>query len=117
MTIDWSKPVQTRDGRKVRILCMNAKTIDNRPVCVLYDNDGSECAALYTREGKIPGFSSDMDLVNVPEERWVNLYHPLRDGPQTNQRDAFVYPSKEEAEKRCGCAGNTYIGTFRLVEE
>lgn len=74
MAIDWNKPVQRKcGGNRARVVCMDAVTADDRPVCILWDNNGSECSALYRLDGTIPGYS-DADLINVPEERFVVVH-------------------------------------------
>lgn len=74
MTIDWSKPVQTRDGRPVEIITAKARGqysmlgyIGDRPALWAWDRDGRWSAHS----------SPDVnDLINVPEERelWLNVY-------------------------------------------
>lgn len=114
MSLDWSKPLRRRDGARVRVVCMDAQTIDNRSVCVLYDQGGSECAALYTLEGKIPGFASNHDLINAPEERWVNLYEG--GALVLGEVEGPCYPSRQAALANADTE-HGFIGTFKLVEE
>jgi hypothetical protein len=91
MTLDLSKPVQTRDGRKVRILCTDAKG-DFR-IAGLIDEGRHEYAATWGMTGRMElGGLSPSDLVNVPEpERtvWLNVY----EGGQI-----IGYDSKEMAD-------------------
>ena len=69
MTIDFTKPVQTRDGRKVRILCTDGP--GDTPIIGLVD--GNSYPSIWKEGGKHA--SSPTDLVNVPETRvvWVNM--------------------------------------------
>lgn len=72
---DPTKPVQTRDGRKARIICTNRKASSgtNRPVVALIEAltplEG-ESLILYTSEGyfNLPGEPSGLDLINVLEK-------------------------------------------------
>lgn len=68
--VDWDRPVQTRDGRKVRVLCRDRKH-STYPVVALLEEDGEEWAEAYTRNGELHagGVEGEGDLVNVPLER------------------------------------------------
>lgn len=77
---DPTKPVQTRDGRKARIICSNAKQ-GRYPIVALVENrDMAEEIGSFTTDGKEWDFESKgkRDLINVPErierEYWVNVY-------------------------------------------
>ena len=80
MSIDFTKPLQTRDGKKVRLLCTDK--ISSYPVVVWLED--IKATASYTLEGvNVIGEESNIDLVNVPEQVtldvWVNVYKNLRD--------------------------------------
>lgn len=78
MSIDFNKPVQTRDGRKVRILATDA--VGGQPVIALVmDNQSLEVVSRYSKDGSyLVSKPTGADLINVPErvERWVNVYGP-----------------------------------------
>jgi hypothetical protein len=76
--IDWSRPLQTRDGRKARLLgVINSKPFSH--VVAVECRDVEE-----TRHHTPSGsywetiYNSDYDLINAPErikrEYWVNVY-------------------------------------------
>lgn len=98
--IDFTKPVQTRDGRKVRILCTDA--VDTAGFCVIglvHCDDGTEQIECWTREGRLYiGGSSVRDLVQVKQKGWVNIY-PL---PLSHDRFAaecsYLYKTREQAD-------------------
>lgn len=78
--IDLTKPVQTRDGRQVRILCCDAE--GPYPVIALLRDFGGEVPMTYTFSGCQygPDQQSSSDLVNVPEKpktysirRWIGV--------------------------------------------
>jgi hypothetical protein len=75
---DPTKPVQTRDGRKARIICTNV--LGNFPILALieyigHNNTLLEIAHSYHSDGKVGYDDADGgDLVNIPQKRWVNLY-------------------------------------------
>lgn len=68
MTLDLSKPVQTRDGRPVRILCTNLRSATFPVVGIASHADGSESAYTWTAEGFFLGVNknSEADLINTP---------------------------------------------------
>lgn len=73
------KPVCTRDGKKARIICFDAK--DNLPIIALITNArGDESLARYKSNGRFINLNeSDYDLMMLPEKKegWVNVYHGL----------------------------------------
>lgn len=78
-TFDPSKPVQTRGGRKARIVCADVKG-DKPIIAVLTKDDGAEYAERFRADGAMHNrpwpVEGPTDLVNVPEKhvRWVNAY-------------------------------------------
>jgi hypothetical protein len=68
MTFDPNKPVQTRDGRKARIIATDAA--GDYPIVVLVTEDGIEQAAQHRADGTWHA-SGRHDLINVPERRTV----------------------------------------------
>ena len=78
MAIDWTKPVQTRDGRKVRVLCTDGPDLRYPVIGVA---DGGLCPETWTIDGVhfANGVPSDLDIINTPDPpvtvtRWVNVY-------------------------------------------
>lgn len=75
--IDFSKPVQTRDGRKARVICTDKK--DSRSVIALIEGDdgGTESVYVYYTDGRGSlALEYTFDLINVPEKivGYVNIY-------------------------------------------
>jgi hypothetical protein len=77
MAIDWTKPVQTRDGQKVRVLCTDGPD-SQYPVIGLIDGGGLET---WTIGGVYAAnvATSNLDIINTPDPpvtvtRWVNVY-------------------------------------------
>ena len=84
------KPVCTRDGRKARIICFDAK--DTQPIIGLYEKDIDGIAREYLCSYHMDGRMYDdqdcgYDLMILPEKKegWVNVY-----------KDS-VYDTKDEA--------------------
>lgn len=92
------KPICTRDGHKVRLICTNRKdsTGCNLPIVALIDyNNGTEVLQLYHEDGTCdvgPG----LDLMIAMEKKvaYVNLYE--FGGIETGN---ITYESEEEAKK------------------
>lgn len=76
ITIDWNKPVQTKDGRKVRVLCTDGP---NPRFPVVGAIEGWFNTEQWTKDGCFSllhhGYH-DNDLINTPEkhELWVNVW-------------------------------------------
>jgi hypothetical protein len=68
MSIDFSKPVQTRSGRAVRILCTDRSGGLYPIVGLIEDGHGVEKTHCWTRKGcdVVGEHGSDFDLINVP---------------------------------------------------
>lgn len=67
------KPVCTRDGRKARIICFDAK--GSMPIVALISNGDDENLHRYYNSGS-NYVDNDYDLMMLPEkkERWMNVY-------------------------------------------
>jgi hypothetical protein len=79
MTFCPNKPVQTRDGRKARIIATDAKGA--YPIIALIYVAGDESVRSYCSDGRRwIDEDSDDDLINVPERRTVDLTVPDFDG-------------------------------------
>lgn len=95
-------PVQTRNGRKTRIICFDAKDEDY-PIIALSEVNGVEEVFRYTSEGKWHIDSDEsLDLVMVPEkhEGWINIYYNTDIGER--YCDEHIFSTEEEAEKNDG---------------
>jgi hypothetical protein len=94
MTLDLSKPVQTRDGRKVRILCTERRQAEGWTIVGLIDGPGEDTIRCWKAGGDT--WADNERLVNVPEpERtgWVNIYAPAH-GHVTG---TIIFDTREQA--------------------
>jgi hypothetical protein len=69
---DPTKPVQTRDGRKARIICTDRAFVsasgESWPIIALISSgDGKEHAYYYQNDGGAPHLNAGHSLVNIPE--------------------------------------------------
>lgn len=65
MSVDWTKPIQTRSGLKAELV----RRIGDDYWVVITDEVGKECMLCYQADGRyrsLPG--NDFDIINVPEE-------------------------------------------------
>lgn len=96
MTVDWTKPIQTRDGRPARVLCTDLKSPNElRVVIAVLLTDGKREDVWYRPPcGKFYGMNkeSPTDIINVPEKRtvYINIYSP---------NDMVLHTTKEAAEQ------------------
>lgn len=93
--IDWTKPVRTKDGRAVRVLCTDGP--GEYPVVGFINGiDGPEC---WHADGRyFESFGDDRDLENAPQriqrEYWVNVYDGVA--------ELYTYHSRKEADENAG---------------
>lgn len=113
------RKVITRDGRNVRILCVDAKG-DYPVVALIPDGEGEykrDSPEAYTEDGyNYSGRISYLDLFFAPEihEGWANVFGGA-DG-NSYVGDSRIFKSKEEAEKE-GKKWKDYISTVRIEWE
>ena len=109
--LDLTKPVQTRDGRKVRILCTDGP--HEQPICgIIEGKDGGDYWS-WPLSGKSDAFSETRNLVNIepePVTLWVNVWKNMEGGYVSGR----LYSSEHEARKDCD-GHPTYIGAFPLT--
>ncbi len=76
MTFDPTKPVQTRGGRKARIICTDAKGMQPIVALVTTSDPDVERVERFFLDGRCYSsleVDSPHDLINVPEEEILNL--------------------------------------------
>ena len=97
MSIDWDKPVQTRNGHKVRVLCTDMKA--EFPVIVLIENEEGETLYSLDKDGRLwREKENELDIVNVPTTvtRWVNVYPDEIGKPRKSKQEAnYVEHTKD----------------------
>ena len=98
MKIDWTKPVRTKGGESVRILCMDGR-IPTHPIVGF--RGANTWITSWSKEGEVClNENKNLTLENVPEEKWLIIWQD----PWSREYypgEAF-YPSKAEALKDAG---------------
>lgn len=110
------KPVCTRDGRKVRIICFDAKC--NKPIVALIYDCNKETVLQYLENGRFFVDQIDKyDLMMFPQKKegWVNVYKSYNVGKKIPCM-ASIYPTKEEA-KKSSVVGFDYVDTVKIEWE
>ena len=113
------RKVMTKDGRDVRILCVDAKG-DYPVVALIPDGEGEykrDSPEAYTEDGcSYSGRISYLDLFFAPEvhEGWANVFGGA-DG-NSYVGDSRIFKSKEDAEKE-GKKWKDYIATVKIEWE
>ena len=111
--------VMTKDGRDVRILCVDAKG-DYPVVALIPDGEGEykrDHPEMYTEDGcSYSGRMSFLDLFFAPEKKvgWANVFGGA-DG-NSYVGDSRIFKSQEDAEKE-GKKWKDYIATVRIEWE
>lgn len=102
MSIDFNKPVQTRDGRPVRILCTDAINVNRPIVGLVRQSEENEVLSSWSSNGfwSYIDNPTNNDLVQTPEPpkvitRYANVY---------SDHTVGFYHSADTAEKVAGAA-------------
>lgn len=110
------KPVCTRDGRKARIICFDAKC--NKPIVALIYDCNKETVLQYLENGRFFVDQIDKyDLMMFPQKKegWVNVYKSYNVGKKIPCM-ASIYPTKEEA-KKSSVVGFDYVDIVKIEWE
>lgn len=94
------KPVCTRDGRPVRILCYDFKSLENTPIVALIRlNEHQEGVVHYYIDGKhFENGINDLDLMMVSgqKEGWINVCRDRKDNKPFCHHGK-IFETKEDA--------------------
>ena len=104
------RKVVTRDGRNVRVICTDKKSVCPIVALITTYNGTAEEVITYTKDGKYFEVGSrEHDLFFVPEkhEGWVNVYK----AGITRSTGTFIWPTEEYAKKMVstGCIATIKI--------
>lgn len=107
------KPVCTRNGNKVRIVCFNCKNEDYPIVALVLIGDG-ERVITYSKEGNYYCDSNDQDgrdlmIADTVHEGYINIYKN-KCGTYTG---TIIYESEEKA-KNYRTNNDCYITTIKI---
>lgn len=110
-------PVCTRDGRAVRILCHDRKSVDGYSMLALVDEGDHESFIVCTSSGKFYKYKKDdphdLFMSPVKKEGWINIYKEL------NSDHVFtspVYKTLDEANKVRDMS-DIFLGTSKIEWE
>lgn len=107
------KTVCTRDGRKARIICFDAKC--NKPIVALIYDCNKETVFQYLENGRFFVDQIDKyDLMMLPQKKegWINIY-TCYDGAETG---ISIYKTKEIAKKEVD-NDSSYLDTIKIEWE
>ena len=103
------KPVCTRDGRKARIICFDAK--GDKPIIALVEMGTAEAPNNYPINGKaVSEKETSCDLMMLPEKKegWINVY-------KGGLLDTKSYSTQKEALDKA--SSEDYIATVKIEWE
>lgn len=111
-----TRPIVTRDGRSVRVICTDRNWIDATHIIALVTiENGVELTRSYSTEGRSvfgqDNSPDDLFFAPIKKEGWVNMYKTRSGATQIGQ----IYSLKEEAEM-CRKDAN-YISTAKIEWE
>ena len=112
-----SRKIVTRDGRNVRIICIDREDLDFPIITLIKKKFGGEVIYAHTKDGLYCNICSTIhDLFFAPEkhEGWVNLY-------KLANKDCVYYTggvfnSKAEAENKRDTS-DLYVATIKFEWE
>lgn len=112
------KPVCTRSGKPVRIICFDVKGAKH-PIIALVKEDGCERVCSYIPDGSRfedeKEWSDDLMMIPEKKEGWVNVYKG-DNGISKYNCDDIVFNTKEEATQYAQNDDN-YITTVKISWE
>lgn len=104
------KPVCTKNGKRARIICFNAKGV--LPIIALVESGDEEKTVRYSNSGRFrfDGMPDEEDLIMSPERKsgWVNIYR----GQVYN-----TFEKAEEARKIVEHGGDNCLKTIKISWE
>jgi len=93
--IDWTKPIETMEGWKAKIVSTDYKTISSTLYLVQIERpSGTSILGWYREDGQLWETQTLLRNVKVKREGWVNIY--------------AVYKTEEEAKRACVDADRNY---------
>lgn len=110
MALDFTKPVTTRDGRKVRILCEDKAGTDSPVVGLIMTDKGYEALNQWKIDGSCGIGRRETDLINPVKKVYINLFK--------NDVGRMYYDTREEAEKAGNSSNkaNPSVGYAKTIE-
>ena len=118
MAIDWTKPIQTTDGKPARVLCTDLK--HDHPYVVATEHNGKEILWTVTDTGRVRGSTpgdGKSGIINVPEKRtvYINFYESGYPEVWCSRAAADVQASKYSRFNRIACVKVEYtVGQFDI---
>lgn len=111
-------PVQTRDGRKARIICVDRKCYKGRETILALvqgENDVEQCTPYFSNGNYFGDREGTGDLVNIPQKitLFVNIY---KIGERKHYPGSILYDTPEAAEEAINNA-EAYIATAKVEFE
>ena len=107
-----SRKIVTRDGKNVRIICINAK--GNFPIIALVEtHNGTETVLRLSEDGHFYNYaedSNDLFFATEKQEGWINVY---LDAENDSYVGTCIYKSKEDAENN-GKIWKGYVTTLKI---
>ena len=108
-----NRKIITREGKSVRIICVN-RFSDDYPIVALIRNKDKEVIECYTKDGKfLENNTHNLDLFFVPEKKegWINLFKV-----NSTMTTGEIYNTEEEA-KSAIAKSLVYISTVKIEWE
>lgn len=109
--LNWNLPLQTKDGRKARVICKDAKAQYGSFV-VLVEEYGTEYHYRYTEDGIASNLHDEsVNLVNTPQraERFLNVYK------SDDGQELYCFEAHDTKEMAEALASKDVVGRAKVV--
>lgn len=108
---DFTKPLQTRDGREVEIFKTDLP--NGLPVIgIIINSEKNQIVCRWAANGRCAGCSIDCDLVNVLEKRWINIYRHSNSNEYNERVYCSIVHKTEEIARQF--AYGDYLATVEI---
>ena len=112
-----SVKVVTRDGRRVRVICTDMKSITYPVVALIENGSGYEQLTTFSKNGEYEVnklSSSDLFFASEKHKGWINIFKYVTTNAYL--KESHIYSSKEIAESE-GRRLNNYLSTIKIEWE
>lgn len=120
--LDWTKPIQTRDGYKARLIWTGdlgtGFTVEHKRIVAVSSLTCGEFVVVFGEDGKSLS-NENKDIINVPEKQYWSKPEHIPNGGHVWLKDKYsniCYPITQIKEADAGVAFSIEVGAFFKVD-
>lgn len=107
--------VVTRDGRRVRVICTDMKSITYPVVALIENGSGYEQLITFSKNGEYEVNESNINDLFFASEKHEGFINIFRDISGHTYISSYIYKSREGAKE--ACITNNYLTTTKIEWE